>query len=296
MPHGALVIDKPPGLSSARALAPLKRLAGRRCKVGHAGTLDPFATGVLLALVGDATRVSDLAMALPKTYHATICFGRETDTLDPEGAVVAEVDPGAAPEDLAEVAARFVGEIEQVPPAFSALKVAGRRAYRLARSGERAALAPRKVKVFALDVERVAWPEVEVAVGCGAGCYVRALARDLGAAVGLPAHLTALRRTHVGPFAAADGVPPDEVAWDRVRGTEQILAAAGLAWTRLERAEARAFAAGRTVRVAGLQPADGPRGVRTESLLVGLGVCERAGHLRPRTVFADARHALESLR
>jgi tRNA pseudouridine55 synthase len=285
-----MVIDKPAGLSSARALDPLKRLVARRAKVGHAGTLDPFATGVLLALVGDATRLSDLATGLPKTYEATVAFGKETDTLDPEGEVTAERDPGEPRPDLAAVASRFVGEIEQVPPAFSALKVGGRRAYQLARAGAPVELEARRVRVHGIDVLTVAWPEVLVRVVCGAGFYVRAFARDLGRALGLPAHLAALRRTHIGPFTG--GLAPGEVAWERLVGCERIVEAAGLAWVDLAPDDARAFAAGRAVRVPDLSPGADARAVRTGARLVGLGYCARAGRLQPRIVLSGAREAL----
>jgi tRNA pseudouridine55 synthase len=288
--HGVIVIDKPAGVSSARAIDPLKRLAGRQVKVGHAGTLDPFATGVLVALVGDATRLSDLAMRLPKTYVATVAFGKETDTLDPEGEVLAERDPGAAPADLNAVAARFVGEIEQVPPAYSALKIGGRRAYKLARGGTPVEPAARSVRVHAIDVLEVAWPEVWLRVVCGAGFYVRAFARDLGRALGLPAHLSALRRTHVGPFE--DGDAPEDVAWDRLVASERIVEAAGLAWIDLSPGDARAFAAGGAVRVPDLRPGAAACGVRTESLFLGLGICEQPGRLQPKAVFASARARL----
>jgi len=288
--HGVIVIDKPAGLSSARALDPLKRLAGRRVKVGHAGTLDPFATGVLVALVGDATRLSDLAMRLPKTYAATVAFGKETDTLDPEGEVVAERDPGAAPADLHAVAARFVGEIEQVPPAYSALKIGGRRAYKLARGGAPVEPAARSVRVHAIDVREVVWPEVRLRVVCGAGFYVRAFARDLGREIGLPAHLATLRRTHVGPFT--EGHAPEDVAWDRLVPSERIVEAAGLAWIDLPPADARAFAAGGAVPVPDLRPDAAACAVRTEALFLGLGICEQPGRLQPKSVFAGARALL----
>jgi len=288
--HGVIVIDKPAGLSSARAIDPLKKLAGRRVKVGHAGTLDPFATGVLIALVGDATRLSDLAMGLAKTYTAAVAFGKETDTLDPEGQVVAERDPGAAPADLAAITTRFVGEIEQVPPAFSALKIGGTRAYRLARAGAPVEPAPRSVLVHAIDVLEVAWPVVRLRVVCGAGFYVRALARDLGREIGLPAHLAALRRTHVGPFA--DGMAPEDVTWDGLIESERIVEAAGLAWIDLSPGDARAFAAGGAVPVPDVRPGAAVCAVRTESLFVGLGICAQPGRLQPKAVFASARARL----
>ncbi|MCK6461116.1 MAG: tRNA pseudouridine(55) synthase TruB, partial [Planctomycetes bacterium] len=235
MSDGIVLIDKPVGPSSAQAIAPLKRrYEGSR--VGHAGTLDPFASGLLVVLVGDATRLQDLAMALPKTYVATIRFGVETDTLDPLGAVVAEQDPGPRPAGLESAARAFLGETGQMPPAFSALKVGGRRAYRLAREGKPVELAPRRVRVHAVTMREVRWPDAVIDLTTGSGFYVRSFARDLGRAMGLPAHLAALRRTHIGPFAA-DGA--DET---RILDCLALVEAAGLPLVQLPRDAARAFA------------------------------------------------------
>jgi tRNA pseudouridine55 synthase len=272
--HGLLILDKQAGISSARALDAVKEAyAG---KVGHAGTLDPFATGVLLALIGDATRLSDLAMALPKEYVARVRFGWRTDTLDPDGEVVAECDPG--PERALPVE-RFVGTIEQRPPAFSALKLGGRRAYALARRGEAPELPPRAVTIHACEAE-VAWPEATLRVRCGAGTYIRALARDLGDAIGLPASLVALRRTAIGPFRAEQAgtlLPP-----------ERLVEAAGLPTADLTRDDALRFVTGRAVGC----DAEGRVAALCGGRLLGLGDAAR-GQLRPASVLAQARRDLE---
>ena len=283
MPDGIVLIDKPEGPSSAQAIAPLKRrLKGTR--VGHAGTLDPFASGLLLVLVGDATRLQDLAMGLPKTYLATVRFGTETDTLDPTGAVVAERGPGERPAGLEAAAQAFLGEFDQVPPAFSALKVEGRRAYKLARAGKPVDLAPRRVHVFSVTLRDARWPDAAIELRTGSGFYVRSFARDLGRALGLPAHLAALRRTHIGPFAAADG---DETA---VRDCFALVEAAGLPLVHVSRQVARAFAEGRPVPA----EATGQVAVLCGGRLVGIGIGGGPGAMIPDVVLSGARRALEA--
>ena len=203
-PSGFFVLDKPAGISSARALNAVKRRLPRGTKVGHAGTLDPFATGVLVVLVGRATKQCERVMGLPKGYEATIRLGATTPTFDPEGEI--SPTPGATPRDPADVAAvlgRFSGDIEQVPPAFSAIKVGGRRAYDLARGGAEVPLRPRRVRVDRVELVRYAWPDLDVAVDVGRGFYVRSFARDVGDALGVGGYLTRLRRTFVGPFGVA---------------------------------------------------------------------------------------------
>jgi len=282
MTDGVLVLDKAAGISSAKALNETKQRFGRKTKVGHAGTLDPFATGILLALVGDATRLSAIAMALPKTYEATVRFGWQTDTLDPDGEVVAEADPGTdAPSGLAEAARSLVGSIEQMPPAYSALKVDGRRAYDLARAGQEIELQPRVVQVHEVRIDAVAWPRVRITVRCGQGTYIRAIARDLGVALGLPASLETLRRSAIGPFDRAQDELIDPVVLAR---------AANLVECRLEPADALRFAVG------GVVACDGPDSERCAVLLgerlIGLGEL-RSGRLHPRAVLSRARADLE---
>jgi tRNA pseudouridine55 synthase len=284
--HGLLILDKPAGVTSAQAIADIKRRFGRKTKVGHAGTLDPFATGVLLVLVGDATRLSNLAMALPKTYVACVRFGWQTDTLDPDGQVVAEADPGSE-RDLTEVVQSFVGEIEQTPPAFSALKIDGDRAYKLARKGETPALESRTVVIHEIGIEDTRWPEVSLRIVCGAGTYVRALARDLGQRIGLPASLTRLRRTAIGPFRA-------EAAGETLCAPMSIVEAAGLPIIRLTHEQARAFASGRTVPGTNRQRED--VAIVMDTALVGLGHTDDQGILHPSTVLAAARRRIEESR
>jgi tRNA pseudouridine55 synthase len=283
MPDGVVLIDKPEGPSSAQAIAPLKRRF-KGSRVGHAGTLDPFASGLLVVLVGDATRLQDLAMALPKTYVATVRFGVETDTLDPRGAVVAERDPGRRPDGLEAAAQAFLGEIEQMPPAFSALKVEGRRAYKLAREGKPVDLKPRRVRVRSIIVREVRWPEAEIELTTGSGFYVRSFARDLGKALGLPAHLAALRRSRVGPFAA------DSADETTLLDCRALVEAAGLPLVSLPREAARAFGAGRPVAA----DVAGRVGVLCEDRLLGIGSAGGPGALVPGIVLSNARRALEA--
>ena len=278
MPDGIVLIDKPAGPSSAKAIAPLKRMG----RVGHAGTLDPFASGLLIVLVGDATRLQAIAMGLPKTYLATVRFGVETDTLDPLGQVVKSCDPGPRPAGLEAAAQSFLGEIEQMPPAFSALKVGGRRAYKLARAGEPVDLAPRRVQVHSVAVREVRWPDAVLEIRSGSGFYVRSFARDLGRAVGLPAHVAALRRTHIGPFAAAD-------AGDACHDCLELVKAAAIPLVDLSAPMARAFAEGRPVPV----EATGRVAVVCEGRLIGLGNGGGAGAMMPDVVLSGARRALE---
>jgi tRNA pseudouridine55 synthase len=201
---GLLIIDKPAGWTSHDVVARLRRLTGTR-RVGHAGTLDPLATGVLVVGVGKATRLLGHLALAEKEYLATIRLGQATSTGDAEGDVISGAP--AAGVTLAAVraaAASLTGQIEQVPPAVSAVKVAGTRAYRLARAGTTPALAPRVVTVKSFRVieeRRVAdLLDVDVAVTCSSGTYIRALARDMGEALGVGGHVTVLRRTRAGPY------------------------------------------------------------------------------------------------
>jgi tRNA pseudouridine55 synthase len=197
---GLVVVDKAPGMTSHDVVARVRRLAGTR-KVGHAGTLDPLATGVLVLGVDRATRLLGHLMLTEKSYDATIRLGVTTTTDDAEGELVATraVD-GLDPEAVRTELARFVGDIEQVPTAVSAIKVDGKRAYARVRDGEQVELKPRPVTIHELVVHEVALPDVRISVRCSSGTYIRAIARDLGAALGVGGHLTALRRTAVGSF------------------------------------------------------------------------------------------------
>jgi tRNA pseudouridine55 synthase len=207
-PTGLVVVDKPAAMTSHDVVGRVRRLAGTR-KVGHAGTLDPMATGVLLVGVNRATRLLGHLMLTEKAYDAVVRLGATTTTDDAEGDLVAEASPaGLADTQVRDAFAAQVGDIEQVPSSVSAVKVDGRRAYARVRDGETVELKPRPVTVHAVDVHRLQRHgdvvDVTVSVRCSSGTYVRAIARDVGAALGVGGHLTALRRTAVGPFTLDD--------------------------------------------------------------------------------------------
>ena len=209
---GLVVVDKSPGMTSHDVVARVRRLAGTR-KVGHAGTLDPMATGVLVLGVDRATRLLGHLVLTEKAYDATIRLGAVTTTDDAEGEVVSTHDTGGVHEDdVRTELARFVGDIEQVPTAVSAIKVDGQRAYARVRAGEQVELKARPVTIHELVVHEVALPEVRLSVRCSSGTYIRAIARDLGAALGVGGHLAALRRTAVGSFDLAVARTLDELA------------------------------------------------------------------------------------
>jgi tRNA pseudouridine55 synthase len=203
---GLLLVDKPAGLTSARVVDRVKRLLPRGTKVGHAGTLDPFATGLLILLVGRATRLCEEVMGRPKTYLATVKLGATTETDDPETPErpwpSAPVRP-AMPEEVSRVLPRFVGEISQLPPKFSALKIAGRRAADRVRAGEDVRMRPRTIRVYSIEPLDYAWPLLRLKVHCGRGTYVRAIARDVGEQLGVGGYLTELRRTRIGEHDVA---------------------------------------------------------------------------------------------
>jgi tRNA pseudouridine55 synthase len=207
-PDGLVVIDKPAEWTSHDVVAKLRGVLGTR-RVGHSGTLDPGATGVLLVGIGRVTRLLRFLTALPKTYTCEVVFGVETTTLDADGEVVERHEMVAL--DAARVAAtaaRFVGEIEQVPPMVSAVKVGGRRLHEIARAGEEVERAPRPVTIHALETAPTDDPLVyQLRVECSSGTYVRTLAADLGHALGGGAHLRALRRTAIGSFGLDEAVP-----------------------------------------------------------------------------------------
>ena len=200
-PAGLVVVDKGGAMTSHDVVARVRRLAGTR-KVGHAGTLDPMATGVLVLGIGRATRLLGHLMLTDKSYDATIRLGVATTTDDAEGEVTATASPeGLTGQQVREALAGFVGEIAQVPSAVSAVKVDGKRAYDRVRAGERVELAARIVRVDELVVREVRGADVDITVRCSSGTYIRAIARDLGERLGLGGHLVALRRTAVGPYS-----------------------------------------------------------------------------------------------
>lgn len=201
---GLIVLDKPAGITSAKAVYRVRRITGQR-KSGHAGTLDPAATGVLLVCLGKATKLVESVMDLPKVYRATARLDVTSASFDAD----APLEPVtiAAPPDASAVAAafeEFVGDIQQIPPAVSALKIGGRPAYELARRGKDVPLAARTVRIYWIIMRQYAWPEVTFDMACGRGTYVRALIRDVGQRLATGGCLTALARLAVGPFRIED--------------------------------------------------------------------------------------------
>ena len=208
---GLLNLNKPAGATSRRVVDRVQRLA-RPAKVGHAGTLDPLATGVLVVCVGAATRLIEYVQRMPKGYLGTFLLGRCSPTEDVDGEVTLLADPPVPTRQrIVEAAERFVGQIEQRPPAYSALKVGGRRAYDLARKGHDVKLKPRPVTVHQIEVKSYAYPELVLRIECGSGTYVRSLGRDLAESLGTAAVMSALVRTRIGSFSVEDAVDPRQL-------------------------------------------------------------------------------------
>lgn len=221
--HGWLVLDKPPGMTSTQAVGAVRRLFDAR-KAGHAGTLDPLATGLLPIAFGEATKTVPYAVDGTKNYRFTVRWGAATDTDDAEGRITrtSELRPTRAA--IEALLPQFTGEIEQVPPAFSAIKVAGERAYDLAREGEAVTLEPRRVEVESLELIEQPDPDTAAFTArCGKGTYVRALARDMGAALGCLGHLVQLRRTRVAAFEEEEAVTLASVEAAARHGEEALL-------------------------------------------------------------------------
>jgi tRNA pseudouridine55 synthase len=287
---GLVVVDKAAGMTSHDVVAQVRRLAGTR-RVGHGGTLDPLATGVLVIGVGRATRLLTYVIGSDKSYDATIRLGQTTVTDDADGEIVAST-PCAHVDEAAIVSglAAFTGEIDQVPSAVSAIKVHGKPAYARVRAGETVELAPRQVRITRLDVRSLTRGEstvdIDVSVDCSSGTYIRSIARDLGTALGVGGHLTALRRTAVGAFTLAEAATLDELAGrapDVV--TLPLSEAAGRYFARRDVTadEARVLSHGGPLAVAGL---DGPYAVFAPDGTVVAIVREQQGRARAEVVLA----------
>ena len=277
--EGLLLVDKPRGVTSHDVVDVVRRGLGTR-KVGHAGTLDPMATGLLLIGVGRATRLLRFLGGLPKTYEGTLRLGVETTTLDADGDVVREVEVHVSEADVAAAMRALVGESLQRPPAYSAVKVGGRKLYEAAREGEHLEAEPRSIRVDAFDLVSFDVPDVAFRVSCSGGTYVRVLAADVGAALSCGAHLTALRRTAIGPYEVDDAVAPD-VAGDPL---PMDAAVSHLPRLDLDAEEVVAASHGRPLGPAGLT---GPYGVfGPDGRLIG--VYEDEGpRARPQVILAS---------
>jgi tRNA pseudouridine55 synthase len=296
---GLVVVDKPAGLTSHDVVARVRRLAGTR-KVGHAGTLDPMATGVLVVGVERATRLLTYVVGAEKEYAATIRLGVATTTDDAEGEPTAVVDAsGVTPDAVAAGVAALTGAIQQVPSSVSAIKVDGRRAYARVRAGEDVALAARPVVVRRFDVgasraaehEGVGVLDVDVTVVCSSGTYVRALARDLGASLGVGGHLTALRRTRVGSYGLDVARTLDELGEEFAVLPLADAARAAFPARELTADEARELSFGRRIGADPAEPATAAAPVAAfapDGELVALLADEPSGRARPVLVLRPA--------
>jgi tRNA pseudouridine55 synthase len=270
---GLLIVDKPAGWTSHDVVARIRKLAGTR-RVGHAGTLDPMATGVLVVGVQQATRLLGYLALTQKEYSATIRLGQTTDTDDADGTLTNRVPVKKISEpELHAAMAALTGEIRQVPPGVSAIKVGGTRAYKLARTGQAPELAPRSVTVEAFELVAIRpgadLVDLDVRVRCSSGTYVRALARDLGAALAVGGHLTVLRRTRVGPYLVSQAATVDELA-ERLE-LIPLAEAAGAAFPRRELSDAEAQAVGHGARLPATGTGEAPvAAFRPDGTLVAL--------------------------
>jgi tRNA pseudouridine55 synthase len=293
--HGWIALDKPVGLTSTDAVAAVKRLF-RAKKAGHAGTLDPLASGLLPIAFGEATKTVPFVMDGRKAYRFTVRWGVETDTDDADGRTVAHSDERPAQAAIRALLPSFTGTIEQVPPRFSALKIEGERAYDLAREGAAVELAARPVEIDSLELTDT--PDADHAVfeaECGKGTYVRAIARDLGRQLGCLGHVQALRRMQVGPFDEENVVRLEALAAIRDAGGEEALrqallpvdvGLASLPALSISAADAQRLALGQAVILRGRDAPilEGLVSVSAQGALVALGEVEQ-GSLKPRRIF-----------
>ena len=295
--HGILLVDKAQGWTSHDAVAKTRGITRQR-KIGHTGTLDPMATGLLVLCLGDATRLVEYMTGHDKRYEGEITLGVATDTDDAEGSVIREHSVPAIDSDtLRGLARRFTGVQLQRPPAYSAVKIAGKRAYAVARAGGDVEIAPREVRVFAIELRPTAPDRLAVSVHCGPGTYIRSLARDIGEVLGCGAHLSELRRTSVGRFSVSEARSLDEVAslvaaggleealWSPDEGIVDYAAAI------VDERHAASLAHGAVIMEDGWR-CDDPAKLRiydAAGSFRGVGYMDELGAIRPLKVLANAR-------
>jgi tRNA pseudouridine55 synthase len=288
--EGLLVLDKPAGITSRTAVDRAMRWFPRGTRIGHTGTLDPLATGVLVLCLGGATRLTEYVQRMSKTYRTRLRLGARSDTDDADGAIVPVAD--ANPPGTARVTAtlsEFVGVIAQTPPAYSAAKLGGQRAYDLARSGHEVALQPRSVTIHAITLLDYRYPHLDLEVHCGKGTYIRSLARDAGARLGCGALVETLRRTRLGPFSAEEALTLDA---DAEKGRASVLplemAVAELPRIVLDEDDVRRLRQGQSVSL-GEIPSSGQEEETAlfdnKDRLIGIGMLDsRRNFLRPAKV------------
>lgn len=292
--HGWVILDKPINMTSTQAVGAIRRAFNAQ-KAGHAGTLDPLATGILPIALGEATKTVPFAVDGEKAYRFTVRWGVETTTDDAEGSVVKSSDKMPERGEIEAILPRFIGEVQQVPPAFSAIKIAGERAYDLARDGEEVVLEPRTVFIERLSL--VDQPDAATSVfeaECGKGTYVRALARDMGRLLGCYGHVIGLRRTRVGPFDESNAVTLEAIqaaAEADDAATLDLLAPVAMALADLpellvSQSDAASLARGQAVLIRGRDAPvlTGPAYATSKGRLIALGELDK-GALHPTRVF-----------
>lgn len=290
---GVLNLNKPGGLTS-RAVVDMVVRPLRETKVGHAGTLDPLATGVLVVCVGAATRLIEYVQRMSKTYRTTVLLGARSDTLDADGQVVAVESPRvpSVPEIRTALAAQ-VGTIAQIPPQYSALKVHGRRAYDLARAGHAVDLAPRHVIISRIDVLAYAWPRLDLEIDCGSGTYIRSIARDVGESLECGGLVEVLTRTRIGPFTLDEALDPFELSVESIssRLRPTLEAVSQLPWLSLSPDQIAAIGQGRALtadQFGGAVPTGEVALLGPDGALVAIAeVMAESGRIEPRRVLAS---------
>ena len=292
MTSGVLLLDKPAGITSTRALAKAKRIVGS-LKGGHTGTLDPFATGLLPLVFGEATKFSRFLIDATKSYEATLRLGEETATGDTESPVVHRTEVDASSMEIDEVLASFVGFQEQVPPMHSAVHVDGRRLYEYARAGEEVPRAPRRIEIAALRRISLSGPELGIAVTCSKGTYIRTLAQDIGRRLGCGAHLVGLRRTAVGRFRLRDAARFEDLERDGMDAARSRLLAPEVLVAELARhvatpEEADHFVHGRVFGSAGGEAGDELAVFAREGRFLGVGIRTASQVVAPLRLMATA--------
>jgi tRNA pseudouridine55 synthase len=252
---GILVLNKPTGGTSRDLVNQVVRLLPR-CKVGHAGTLDPLATGILIVCVGPATRLVENLQDMPKSYRTSIRLGARSDTLDADGRIDATESPRIPSlTEIEQAIPPLVGSVIQTPPLYSALRVQGRRAYDLARAGQALELAPRPVRIDRIAVTHYAWPDLELEIDCGGGTYIRSIARDIGDAIGCGGYVQTLVRTRTGPFTLEQAVDPRELSARSIEGLVRpaLEAVPTLPRVELDQAQVEAITQGKRLSIRDLR-------------------------------------------
>ncbi len=275
--NGWINLDKPTGVSSTQAVGRLKFLFNAK-KAGHAGTLDPLASGVLPVAFGEATKTVPVVQDGAKSYRFRVRWGEESATDDAEGEIVARSDRRPAPAEIEGMLPRFVGAILQTPPTFSAVRIAGARAYDLARGGETFEIEPREIHVYRLELMTAEANEAVLEAECGKGAYVRAIARDLGRALGCYGHVVELRRTRVGPFSANSAVLLDRLPDDKDLMARALLplqaALSEMPILRIERSGAAILRRGQKLLLRGAAPTEGRAYAECSGMPIAFGVVE----------------------